>query len=312
MWHSDRAAGADGVATTRRLVTGLTLAAFAVAVGGALAAGMPSVGVAALVAASVAAEYAANSVTTTGDAAPGADPEPPESVRSAVVALSEDLGVAAPDVVYNPDGPPGVCVLREGDRRVLFVSGPLADRLDETAVRGLLAHELAHVALGHLRRVPLRDAVAHVVGGVVLWTVFLQGQSDAVAVVVVGGFLAAGLPPQSGVNALVYVLGSLGVVLAPMALAAYASRLEECRADDVAVDRTDPLAFCTGLYHVTTAPETSTGGVGRPAGERGEWGFLSRAMASHPTVERRLARQGLDVADVADPGSAGVGGAATD
>lgn len=239
------------------------------------------------------------------------------SLRAVVADLSRDLGVDTSGIAVDPDGDPGVTVLGDGDRTVLFVSGPVLDCLDEPALRGVVAHELAHVARGHLRRVPLGDAVGHVVGVVVLWVLALQFASPEATSVVALAYLVAGVSRRGGAPRLFYLGGSLGLVLVPETLSAHADRLAEYEADDAAVAATNPTAFCTGLYAITAwasggavgpgedgGPD-GTGGPGGSAGGVGadepdpDRGYVDRLTAAYPTMEARIARQGLDVSTVA-------------
>jgi Zn-dependent protease with chaperone function len=290
------------VARARRLVDGAIAGSFVVALAVGVATSVPPFGLAALVLGSVAVEHAASTAVTAGVLrnVTRESGDVPAWLRSTVADLSRDLGVDPPEILVNPEAETGVSVLRDGDRIVLLVSGPLLDRVDEASIRGVVAHELGHVALGHLRRVPLRDAVVHVVGVVALWVLVLQNLGSGQTLVVATVYFAASVTRHSGLSAVVTLVGSAGTVLVPLALTAYASRLEERQADDIAVTLTSTTAFCTGLYRTTTAGSATLGGVGAgtPAGERR--GLLNRITSLYPSVEDRLARQGVAVADVAD------------
>lgn len=305
------------------------------ALAGGLVAGMAPGGLALLALASVGAEYALSSAVTgglldtveanaavatadrerrpeTGSAPPGASCDVAPGTEDALATLEtvvdevgRDLGIDPVSVAVDPTGELGVSVLGGGDRTVLLVSGPVIDRLDGEALRGVVAHELGHVARRHLRGPPVGPATGHVVGVVVLWVVALHATMPAVTTLVAAGYLSAGVSRWRGPARLWYVAGSLGLVLVPLALSAYASRLAEREADDVAVAATSATAFCTGLYLVTTAGAgASTGGVAadEPAPERGP---LGRFTAAYPTMESRIERQGLDPAAVAERAAGG-------
>lgn len=286
--------GDTRLATRRRLVRRSVLAVFLVAVGVGVATGFPTVGLAAVVLVSVALEAGISRFVTRGILRNVHGDDPPEPVRSVVSELSRELGVAVPEVVYGGEG---VGILHYRGRTALVVSDSVVGNLDSAALRGVLAHELGHVARDHLRRLPLREATGHVVGVVALWVVFLQGYAWTQATVLVSVYLVTAIFRRNPVYSLAYVGGSLGTVVVPMALDAYASRLEECEADDVAVLATSPTEYFTALYRVSVG-EGMPGGVGvRPMDA---WrGPLARLTAVYPTIEDRLARHGLDVADVA-------------
>jgi Zn-dependent protease with chaperone function len=134
-------------------------------------------------------------------------------------------------------------------------------------------------------------------GRVEIWLVASHVTVPAVTTVVAGSYLVAGVSRHGGVVRLWYLLGSPGFVLVPLALSAAASRLREYEADDVAVECTSPEEFCTGLYLATAVESGERDGLDpeTPGDERGP---LDRLTAPYPTIDRRLARQGLDVATV--------------
>ncbi|WP_459192612.1 M48 family metallopeptidase [Halosimplex sp. J119] len=289
-----------GLPAAYRLVDAAFFAALALALTACYATGMPLSGVAAVAIAGFGLEYAVSGFVTDGifRGVEWAD-EPPPRLRRIVAEVAASFGVDAPRVVVDPESPGGVNVLGDGDRTVLIVSSALLDRLDEAALRGVVAHELAHVALGHLRRMPVRVAVTHVVGLAAFWVVALRHVPPQVAMLAGGTFLVAGVARTNGINAVVYVVASVGVVVLVQALAARASRVEECHADDVAVGHVGATAFCTGLYAVGSVGADDDAVAGEaPFGKRRT--RLERLTAAHPSIERRLARHGIVPGDVAD------------
>ncbi|WP_415380943.1 M48 family metallopeptidase [Halosimplex sp. TS25] len=293
----DRAAG---LPAAYRLVDAGFFGVLAVALAACYATGMPLAGIAAVVLAGFGLEYAVSGVVTDGifRGVEWADEAPPR-LRRIVAEVAADFGVPAPTVVVDPESPGGVNILGDGDRTVLIVSEALAERLDDGPLRAVVAHEIAHVALGHLRQVPVRVAVTHVVGLAAVWVVALRHVPPQIAMVGGGVFLVAGVARSNGVNAVVYVVASAGVVVVMRALAARASRLEECHADDVAVEHAGETDFCTGLYAVGSvgAPDDAVAGAAPFAIRRTR---LERLTAVHPSIEHRLARHGVVLADVAD------------
>lgn len=295
---------AVGLPAAYRLLDAVFFAALVLALVVARATGMSLAAVAAVALAGFGLEYAVSGVVTDGlfRGVQWADEAPPD-LRRLVADVADDLGVDPPTVVLDDESAGGVNVFGDGDRAVLLLSAPLVERLDEAALRGVVAHELAHRSLGHLRRVPVRESVTHVVGLAVFWVVALRHLPPQVAVVAGGGFLLAGAGRSNSVNRLFYVVASAGVVLALRALAARASRLEECHADDVAVAHGGATEFCTGLYAVAAVGDADDAVAGSsPFGARRS--RTERLTALHPAIEYRLARHGLVPADVSDGASA--------
>ncbi|MFC7139511.1 M48 family metallopeptidase [Halosimplex aquaticum] len=293
----DRAAG---LPAAYRLIDAAFLAALVVALAACYATGMSLAGVAAVVLAGFGLEYAVSGVVTDGifRGVEWADEAPPH-LRRVVAEVAADFGVAVPTVVVDPESPSGVNVIGDGERTVLVVSGALVETLDERTVRAVVAHELAHVALGHLRQMPVRVAITHVVGLAAFWVLALRHLPPQIAMLGAGVFLVTGVARSNGINAVVYVAASAGVVVLMRALAARASRLEECHADDVAVEHAGETEFCTGLYAVGSvgAVDDAVAGAAPFAARRTR---LDRLTAVHPSIEHRLARHGVVPDDVAD------------
>jgi Zn-dependent protease with chaperone function len=297
------------VSLTRRLderlgigrASSLLDGAFAVLLGLSLAVcyatGVPVAGLAAVVVGAFGLQYLVDGrVAEDAFAAADGAGDAPRELKRTVGDLSVDLGIDAPRAVFEPGGEV-VTVLGDGDRAVVVVGESLVAELDEASLRGVLAHELAHVALGHFPRVAVRKPIAHVVGFTAFWVLGLQYLVAGFAMMGGAAYLAAGAGRTNGVFALLYVVASGGVVLIPMALSAYATRLEECQADDLAVEHSSPRDFCGGLYRVGTGLERPDGAmVGSTPLARGR-SVIGRLAAVHPTVEYRLERQGFAPGD---------------
>ena len=291
---------AVGLPAAYRLVDAALLGMLVAALAVCYATGMPPTGVAAVALASVGVEFGVARVVTDGllRGLELADEAPPR-LRRIAAEVAADLGVATPTVVVDHESAGGVNVLGDGDRAVLVASASLAERLDDGPLRAIVAHELAHCSLGHLRRVPVREAVTHVVGLAACWVLALRHLPPRVAVVAASAFLLAGVARSNDVNVLLYTLASGGTVVFVRALAARASRLEECHADDVAVAATSATDFCTGLYAVGSVGDADDAVAGgSPFGARRS--RLERLTAEHPSIESRLARYGLAPGDVAE------------
>ncbi|QPV63440.1 M48 family metalloprotease [Halosimplex litoreum] len=293
----DRAAGPPAA---YRLIDALVLAVLAAALAACYAAGMAPPTVLAVALASFGLEFAVGRVVTDGllRGLELADEAPPR-LRRIAAEVAAELGVATPSVVVDRESDGGVNVLGGGDRTVLVASASLVDRLDDGALRAVVAHELAHRSLGHLHRVPLREGATHAVGLAAFWFLALRQLPPGVAAVAGGAFLVAGVGRSNDVNRLLYVLASAGVVVLVRALAARANRLEECHADDVAVAATSATDFCTGLYAVGAVGDADDAVAGgSPFGARRT--RIERLTAEHPSIEARLARYGLAPDEVAE------------
>lgn len=283
--------------------------ALAVAVGS----GLPLPALAAAVVVAVAWEAVASGRLRTAVVDDLAHVEHPvaASVRETVADLAARMGISEPRVAVVDVPWAGVTVLRDDGPR-LVVSREAIEDLDRAALRGVVAHELAHLSLGHLDRLDLRSPVGHLVGLSAAWVLLLEPLEPRFAFLGGGLYLAAGVYRRHGPMALLYLLGSGGVVLVPMALSAYADRCEELAADDVAVEHAGPRAYASGLVHVTTMGQRAVGGVGGVGSVDGVGGVgddegtatlpiedrrgpLARLTARHPSLADRLER--LDIED---------------
>ena len=298
---------AVGLPTAYRLIDGVFLLALVAALLACYATSMPLAAVVAVALAGFGLEYAVSTVVPDGlfRGVEWAD-DPPPRLERITAAVASDLGNDPPDVVVDPESPGGVNVIGDGTRSVLIVSATLAEGLDDASLRAVLAHELGHLTLGHLWQVPVRESVTHVVGLTAFWVVVLRHLPAQIAMPAGGLFLVTGVARSNTINAGFYALASVGIVGLMRALAARASRLEECHADDVAVALTSPEDFCSGLYAVgSVGAEDDAVAGGAPFGTRRT--HLERLTAVHPSIEARLARHGIEPGDVADRALADAG-----
>jgi len=291
---------AVGLPAAYRLLDAVVVLALAVVLAACYATGMPLVGVVTVALAGFGLEYAVTGVVTDGlfRGVEWAEDAPPRLQRI-VAEVASEMGIEAPAVVVDPESLGGVNVLGDRDRTVLLVSAALAERLDDAALRAVVAHELAHVSLGHLRQVPVREATTHVVGLAAFWLVALRHVPPQVAMLGGGVFLLTGVARSNTANAVSYAVASAGVVVVLWAVTARASRLEECHADDVAVSHTSATDFCTGLSAVGSVGSDDDAVAGATPFSRRRTQF-EQLTAVHPSIESRLARHGLVPDDVSD------------
>lgn len=220
-------------------------------------------------------------------------------LRDTVADLADRMAVPTPDVAVDDSLATGITVLQGSDGPVVLVSRTLVEDLDGPALRGVIAHELAHLDGGHIR-FDARDPIAHVVGATAFWVVIGQQLSPILSLVGLATYVGAGVFRGSPLPQLYYLCASLGIVLLPLGLIAFAHRLQEHRADDRAVAVTSPEAFCRGLFHVV---QSRNGGPVReePVGARRpseRRGLIARLTATHPPLERRFARYGVAIEEL--------------
>lgn len=290
--------------TASRVVDVALVGCLVVAVAVGWLTGLPPAVLAPLVVGSVVLEHAASWFTRRQilRTAEEVGSEPDDQLRTAVADLADRIGVPAPRIVVEESLGAGVTVMQGSEGPVLLLSRAVRNDLDSVALRGVIAHELAHLDGGHINWLDSRDPVAHVVGATAFWVVAGQHLSPMLGLVGAATYVGVGVFGTSMLSQLYYLGASLGVVLLPLGLIAFAHRLEEHQADDRAVGVTDPTAFCRGLARVAAIPEATSlpedllGTVS--TGE--QRGLIARVTATHPPLERRFARYGLTVDDVVE------------
>jgi len=285
-----------GLDAASRAVDAVLVGCLAAAIAVGWLTGLSPVGLVLLVAGSFALDLALGWVTrrrlleTVEITGSGSD----RSLRDRVTGLAERMGVTPPRIVVEASLDTGVTVLEGREGPVLLLSRSLRDDLDERALTAVIAHELAHLDRGHIDRFDSREPIAHVVGATVFWVVVGQTLDPVLSLAGLATYVAAGAFRASPLPQLYYLCASLGVVLLPLGVIALAHRLQEHQADDRAVALTDAESFCRGLVHVATARD---GGlhedVLRHAGD--SRGLLERTTATHPRLDRRLARYGHSI-----------------
>lgn len=298
-WLADRLGPGPATRAVDAGLAGLLVAA-AVA---CLATGLGPLAVAAVVVASFVLEYVRERAVRRALAgALGAEGAEVGDGPLATVAagVAAELGVG--DVTVRATPVDGVVTALAGtDGPTVVCSRTLDEELTDPELRGVLAHEIAHLRLGHVSRPPYRDPVAHVVGFAALWVLVLSRVPPGVAALGGVAYLAAAGLRDAEPSRLLYVVGSAGAVLLPVALAALADRLEECRADDLATQVVPADDYCRGLLAVVAgsngdgdAPEDGGDGP-TPIGTRGSG--IAVLTARHPAPEYRLARLGVARSD---------------
>ncbi|WP_424018566.1 M48 family metallopeptidase [Halorientalis pallida] len=190
--------------------------------------------------------------------------------------LCADMGVEGTRLLVGEMGVPNAFAVGRKGGGVVVVSDTLLQLLDTDELEGVLAHELAHVKN--------RDSI-----------VMLLGQSIATLVSMTVFFVVA-LADDSIVGTLVGWLLSIVVNAIVMIFVLAISRYREYVADSDAAEYTDdPEALARALVkidevgHHEDAPDVDDS-VGALCIFGGKRGLLSILFATHPPMEKRVAK----------------------
>lgn len=192
---------------------------------------------------------------------------------------------------------------RNPERAVVAVTRGLLERLDERQLRGVLAHELAHVRNRDILVASVAAGIATAVSSVANVLAFsglLGGASQDEESSPAGGLLFALVAP-------------IGATLVQLGI----SRSREYLADETAGRLTgDPLALASALAALQrsaeevpagTSPATASLYIVNPFG--GALAGLARLFSTHPPAEERIRRLEALAQELGDPRRAGPIGA---
>jgi heat shock protein HtpX len=201
--------------------------------------------------------------------------------------LSGDMGIDKPRLMIADMGVPNAFAVGRKGAGVVVVSRELMQMLDEEELKGVLAHELAHIRNRDVVMMVMGQAIATMVSYLAMIAVSRQR----------GGFFAA------------LIVGQLAQMLVMIFVFAI-SRYREYVADSdaaTAIGRGDPLA--RALEKISNGHESASAARGpRGRGRRGqqsssleddvsalcifheERGLLQRIFSTHPPTEKRIAR----------------------
>jgi len=285
-------------AVTLGLVAAALLAAGAVVATGGPA---PLVGVALLVIGALAVQSyrSGGRFTVDGAASPPGRGELP-AARDALLSACEAAGRSPPRLVVAELDTPGAMVGYRGGEPVVAVDVLLPRVVDPAGLRALLAHELGHLGTD-IHTDALRRFTPRVVGFGAFWLVALAGRGPGVAAVGSAAFGGLALATRPWPRRLRY---ALGVGAEPLALAAsrHANRLEELRADAYAAGVVDPATLSAALYRLAAVATGDTlEDVAGPVPWAADRSLRFRLFATHPSVERRVARLGCSIPEWARP-----------
>ena len=197
-------------------------------------------------------------------------------VHRTVERLSGDMEIPKPRLMVGRMGVPNAFAVGRKGAGVVVVSETLLELLEDDELEGVLAHELAHVKNRDVVLMVLGQSVAQLLGMVVFWVVALA--DDGIAGTVVAWILSA-------VVQMVVTVFVLAI-----------SRHREYVADSDAAEYTgDPEAMASALAKIAQvgrhddAPDVQDR-VGALCIFGGKRGFLARLFATHPSMEKRIAR----------------------
>lgn len=217
-----------------------------------------------------------------------ADPAQYRELHRLVENLAITAGLPKPRVYIIADPAPNAFAAgRDPKHAVIAVTTGLLDRLERNELEGVIAHELAHVG----NRDILVMTVAVVLAGVLtmIADIFLRMS-----------FFGGGNRNKDG-NALVLIIGVVGIILAP--IAAQLIHLAISRRREFLADATGALltrypeglanalrkisAYSAPVEHATHA--TAHLYISNPFGTREVGTFVGRMFSTHPPVEERIA-----------------------
>ncbi|MFB6171144.1 MAG: M48 family metalloprotease [Haloarculaceae archaeon] len=197
-------------------------------------------------------------------------------VHDAVADIADEMGIEKPRLMIADMGVPNAFAVGRRGAGVVVVSSELLSTLDRAELRGVLAHELAHVRNRDVVLMVLGQSIASLVGLAVQFAVILTGD-DGLADLLVG-----------------YLAGAVAQVLVMVFVLAI-SRYREYAADADAADVLgdgDPLA--SALEAISDRNQRRDvdvdTGVNALCIFGADRGLLERVFATHPPVEKRIER----------------------
>lgn len=209
-----------------------------------------------------------------------------EAPRLAAIVddLAPQFGLVAPRIAIVPTMTPNAFATGRDERHaVVAATEGILHLLDDRELRGVLAHELAHVKD---RDVLLMTVAATIAGAI-----------SYLAQMVLFSALFGGGNSRSNVNPIVLILAVITAPIAAMLIQLAISRSRETRADEVGA-RTigDPEALARALEKLETANVRRPMQTAAPASSslyivnpfRGNW--FASLFSTHPPLEERVAR----------------------
>ncbi len=197
-------------------------------------------------------------------------------VHRRVERLSAEMGIEKPRLMVGRMGTPNAFAVGRKGAGVVVVSETVLDLLEPDELEGVLAHELAHVSNRDVVMMVLGQSVASMLGIATFWILALADDSIVMTVVA-------------------WIVSTIVQFVAMLFVLAI-SRYREYVADSDAVAATgDPEALARALAKIAQvgrddrAPDVGDS-VGALCIFGGKRGLLSTLFATHPPMEKRIAR----------------------
>lgn len=201
-----------------------------------------------------------------------------------VQELAPQFGLIRPRIALVDSAMPNAFATGRDDRHaVVAATVGILRLLDDRELRGVLAHELAHVKD--------RDIL------VMSFAATLAGAISYAAQMVIFSSLFGGRGRGQGTNPVVLLLAAIGAPIAAMLIQLAISRSRESRADEVGA-RTirDPEALADALQKLEPANRRTPMTQGSPAASSlyivnpfgGSW--FAGLFSTHPPIAQRIAR----------------------
>lgn len=200
-------------------------------------------------------------------------PDQAPGLYTLLIELAEAAGLRQPPVLYRiPGGSVSALSVGDGERAAIALSDGMTMVMDARELRGVLAHEVAHVAAADTALMTLAAVLGRIVHTLATF--------GLIAAIVVAVFTPAVVP--------VWLV--LAIALAPWGatlLHLHLSRRREFAADAEAARLTgDPQGLARALVKLETLPRRGLGHLMRPSGgwSRGGW------LRTHPSTRDRIER----------------------
>lgn len=221
-------------------------------------------------------------------------PERAPRIYRQLTRLSAQMGVPRPTLAIAHLDSPNALAFSRPDDGVIVLDRSLIRLLDEDELRGILAHELAHLASRDALIGTFAYSLLRTVAGLLLVAI-------APLILLITGFARAiswirGRPESWSGNlfgqARRAVEGSVVVLLAVLTVALLSlSRRREYAADDRAASVTgDPIALARALQTIQRASQPEWGLLSPLVVHSETDDPLSRLFSTHPAIDERIER----------------------
>ncbi|WP_396611475.1 M48 family metalloprotease [Haloferax sp. S1W] len=199
-----------------------------------------------------------------------------DEVHETVARLSDDMGIDKPRLMYAPMGAPNAFAVGRQASGVVVLGTELMQILDDDELEGVIAHELAHLKNRDVLPMVIGQSIAMLFG----WGVYFVVNE------LIGGLTG-------------WILGWIASVIAQLLVTIFVlviSRAREYAADEDAAQYTgNPAALASALAkigHVNQQVEQSAvnDSVSALCIFGDNRGLFARLFASHPPMEKRIAR----------------------